>query len=132
MTRLLNLESYLELCCYAHLFDGNVENLVPERDSLPYEYKKILQKHKDTGSFPNLRVIDRDGKHLRSFLAEVQESLQYNHIPPQQIDLTRRRESEDQLRRLNLDLDTIRSSLMEISRLLSYGNKNHAMEDLDI
>ncbi|MBE9168937.1 hypothetical protein IQ238_15930 [Pleurocapsales cyanobacterium LEGE 06147] len=48
MTRLFNLESYPELCSYAHLYETEVEQLIP-KDSLPSAYKYFLDKYKNQG-----------------------------------------------------------------------------------
>ncbi|MBD2196528.1 MULTISPECIES: hypothetical protein [Calothrix] len=45
MTRLLNLESYIECCQYSQLFDEPLQPLVPSPEDLPREYKKLLQKY---------------------------------------------------------------------------------------
>jgi hypothetical protein len=45
MTRLLNLESYIECCQYSRLFDEPLEPLIPSFGDLPREYKKLLQKY---------------------------------------------------------------------------------------
>jgi hypothetical protein len=48
MTRLFNLESYPELCSYAHLYETEIETLIP-KDSFPSAYKNFLDKSKERG-----------------------------------------------------------------------------------
>lgn len=48
MTRLFNLESYPELCSYAHLYETEIETLIPQ-NSFPSAYKNFLDKYKDRG-----------------------------------------------------------------------------------
>ena len=45
MTRLLNLESYVECCQYSQLFDEPLDKLIPSPGDLPREYKQFLQKY---------------------------------------------------------------------------------------
>jgi hypothetical protein len=45
MTRFFNLESYLECCQYAQIFDESSENLIPANHSLPLTYKNFYHSH---------------------------------------------------------------------------------------
>ncbi|SRR5579883_2066626 len=45
MTRLFNLESYIECCQYARLFEKSNSQFIPHPGDLPREYKFFLQKY---------------------------------------------------------------------------------------
>ncbi|AFZ12492.1 hypothetical protein Cri9333_1602 [Crinalium epipsammum PCC 9333] len=47
MTRLLNLESYVECCRYSYLFGETPQALIPSPNSLPIAYKEFLEKRGD-------------------------------------------------------------------------------------
>jgi hypothetical protein len=52
MTTLINLESYLECCQYAHLFGENVVRLTPNPKSLPNTYRDFCKKHLSQAFLP--------------------------------------------------------------------------------
>ncbi|MBD2152462.1 hypothetical protein H6F44_20410 [Pseudanabaena sp. FACHB-1277] len=52
MTTLINLESYLECCQYAHLFGENVAKLIPNPKSLPNTYRDFCKKHLSQAFLP--------------------------------------------------------------------------------
>ena len=45
MTRLFNLESYVDCCSYARLFEQLPEQLIPQQGDLPRAYKEFVQKY---------------------------------------------------------------------------------------
>ena len=52
MTTIINLESYLECCQYAHLFGENVAKLIPNPKSLPNAYRDFCKKHLSQAFLP--------------------------------------------------------------------------------
>jgi len=52
MTTLINLESYLECCQYAHLFGENVAKLIPNPKSLPNTYRDFCKQHLSQAFLP--------------------------------------------------------------------------------
>lgn len=47
MTKLLKIESYVECCHYARLFDRNPDDFIPTSDDLPIAYKGFLETASD-------------------------------------------------------------------------------------
>lgn len=66
MTRLFNLESYVDCCHYAGLFHQSPEQLIPQPGDLPTAYKTLLQKYinhpylpeVNTGVYPQYLTIN--------------------------------------------------------------------------
>lgn len=85
MTKFFNLESYLECCQYASLFDKSSETLIPANHSLPLPYKNFYYKysHREflpipviTSNFPS-QLKPRDNpiiKHSLGFSIEDNNS----------------------------------------------------------
>jgi len=88
MTTLINLESYLECCQYAHLFAEDPAKLIPNSNSLPLAYRDFCRRYQSQSflSVPAM-VIDRP-----LILAPRQSQL-----PPQNIGLTLPDNSSEQI-----------------------------------
>jgi hypothetical protein len=52
MTTLINLESYLECCQYAHLFAEDPAKLIPNSNSLPLAYRDFCRRHQSQSFLP--------------------------------------------------------------------------------
>ncbi|MCA2627914.1 MULTISPECIES: hypothetical protein [unclassified Microcystis] len=52
MTKLINLESYLECCQYAHLFAEDPANLIPNPNGLPLAYRDFCNRHQSQSFLP--------------------------------------------------------------------------------
>jgi hypothetical protein len=52
MTTLINLESYLECCQYAHLFAEDPEKLIPSLNGLPLAYRDFCRRHQSQSFLP--------------------------------------------------------------------------------
>jgi hypothetical protein len=52
MTTLINLESYLECCQYAHLFAENPAKLIPNSNGLPLAYRDFCRRHQSQSFSP--------------------------------------------------------------------------------
>ncbi|MGI0480808.1 hypothetical protein ACN4EE_08450 [Geminocystis sp. CENA526] len=76
MTKFFNLESYLECCQYASIFDESSETLIPPNHSLPLSYKNFYHdySHREflpipviTSDFPS-QLKPRDNPIIKHFL----------------------------------------------------------------
>lgn len=52
MTKLINLESYLECCQYAHLFAEDPAKLIPNPNGLPLAYRDFCNRHQSQSFLP--------------------------------------------------------------------------------
>lgn len=52
MTTLINLESYLECCQYAHLFAEDPAKLIPNSNGLPLAYRDFCRRHQSQSFLP--------------------------------------------------------------------------------
>ena len=52
MTTLINLESYLECCRYAHLFEEDPGKLIPNSNELPLAYRDFCNRHQSQSFLP--------------------------------------------------------------------------------
>lgn len=60
MTTLINLESYLECCQYAHLFAEDPAKLIPNSNSLPLAYRDFCRRYQSQSFLPvPAMAIDR-------------------------------------------------------------------------
>jgi hypothetical protein len=61
MTRLCNLESYVECCQYSHLFDKNPKDLIPRssHNAIPMAYKGFYQEYSCWPFLPMPSLVDQ-------------------------------------------------------------------------
>ena len=52
MTTLINLESYLECCQYAHLFAEDSAKLIPNSKGLPLAYRDFCRRYQSQSFLP--------------------------------------------------------------------------------
>jgi hypothetical protein len=79
MTTLINLESYLECCQYAHLFAEDPAKLIPNSNGLPLAYRDFCRRHQSQSFTPVPAMTIAQPKTLTP---------RKNQLPQQNIGLT--------------------------------------------
>jgi hypothetical protein len=64
MSTLINLESYLECCQYAHLFAEDPEKLIPSLNGLPLAYRDFCRRHQSQSFLPVSALAINQPKNL--------------------------------------------------------------------
>lgn len=110
MTRLLNLESYIECCQYAQLFNEPVDTLIPSPVDLPRSYKQFLQKY---ANYPYIQepIID---------VIRPQE-LTINRNPVDYLSIGKQL-TQTEKQRLLIIPDTVDLMTLSMSNLLEHGD----------
>jgi hypothetical protein len=88
VTKLINLESYIECCQYAHLFVEDPAKLIPNPNGLPLAYRDFCNRHQSHSFLPIPSMAIAQPK----ILAPRQ-----NQLPQQNIGLTLSDNSSEQI-----------------------------------
>ena len=88
MTKLINLESYLECCQYAHLFSEDPAKLIPNPNGLPLTYRDFCQHYQAQSFLPIPAMAIAQPKTLTS---------RKSQLPQQNIGLTLPDNSSEQI-----------------------------------
>lgn len=79
MTTIINLESYLECCEYAHVFAEDPAKLTPHANALPLAYRDFCSRHQSQSFLPVPAILIDRPKTLTP---------RQSQLPPQNIGLT--------------------------------------------
>ncbi len=88
MTKLINLESYLECCQYAHLFAEDPAKLIPNPNGLPLAYRDFCNRHQSQSFLPIPAITIAQPKTLTP---------RKSQLPQQNIGLTLPDNSSEQI-----------------------------------